>query len=76
MVLRLTILAFILATTPAMAKDLSPWFGSQASEATQVSLSALSESGQPATNSASASAEKVCPIEGCSETSKPVKYNN
>jgi hypothetical protein len=70
MVLRSIIVAFILVTTPAMADDLSPWFGSEASEATQISLIAHSTT----SDERSASADIDCPIEGCPETAKPVKY--
>jgi hypothetical protein len=72
MVLRTAFLALILTGPQAVANDISPWFGSEASPATQVSLSSSGEPNQPPDDNISVKAEVDCPIEGCPKAAKPV----
>ena len=76
MALRLAVLAILLASEPALANDYSPWFGSEATSATQIALTSKSENSSPNLQNTTDSVDASCPIEGCSAPSKPVKYDN
>jgi hypothetical protein len=75
MVLRVTFLALALFGTPAVAEDMSPWFGSEASQATQIGLTDDVKTSQAVGEDTTVSSNEICPIEGCPITANTAKYH-
>jgi hypothetical protein len=73
MKLRCVLIGLILFATPAFAGDQSPWFGSEATEATQVSLISQAESTIVPDEEASLYVSEPCANEGCPATANLAK---
>jgi hypothetical protein len=76
--LRCAMIGLVLLTTPAFAEDISPWFGSEATQAEQISLisqseSSLAESSLAPIEEASLSISEQCANEGCPATTNLAK---
>jgi hypothetical protein len=71
--LRCAMIGLVLLTTPAFAEDISPWFGSEATQAEQISLISQSESSLAPIEEATLSISEQCANEGCPATTNLAK---
>jgi hypothetical protein len=71
--LRCAMIGLVLLTTPAFAEDISPWFGSEATQAEQISLNSQSESTIVPVEEATLNTPEQCANEGCPATANLAK---
>jgi hypothetical protein len=71
--LRCVMIGLVLLATPAFAGEQSPWFGSEATEAQQISLISQSESSIAPVEEATLSISEQCANEGCPATANLAK---
>lgn len=67
------LVAFLVLAAPAMAEDLSPWFGSEASTAEQISFQKQSEITLQINQQAALEAPVECMHQGCPATQETAK---
>jgi coenzyme F420-reducing hydrogenase gamma subunit len=71
--LRWIMVCFLSLATPVLAEDVSPWFGSEASKAQQISLEKQSQLTTQSTQQATLDKPVDCTVEGCPPATAPAK---
>jgi hypothetical protein len=71
--LRWVIVGFLCLVTPALAEKATPWFGSEASVAQQISLENQAKREAKSTQQATLDQPQDCTVEGCPAVTAPAK---